>query len=203
MKWQARVRQANAIVAAAMMLLFMLHGVGNSFEIIGVGMPTSKAIAHTTLTLAVVHAVAGVALTVSDLSNARRSGDGSGKGNDNNKDKTSAAPNHYVGRNARYWAVRASGLAVAVLIALHMVTFLQVGGSAYRLRAFDVPQLVQSLLLVAALAVHILANTRPLMVSLGIPTPHARALDIILVVAALLVLMAAAFVAYYLRWVVV
>ena len=189
MRWQARVRQANAIVAATMLVLFMLHGVGNAFEIIGVGMPTSKAIAHATLALAIVHAIAGVALTVSDLAGARHT--------------ESDSPNRYVWRNARYWAVRVSGLAIAVLIGFHMITFLQVGSGAYRLRTFDAPQLVQSLLLVASLAIHILANARPLMVSLGIPTPHARALDIVLVVAALLVLMAAAFVVYYLRWVVV
>ena len=190
MSWKTRVRKANAMLTATMLLLFMLHGVGNSFEIIGVGMPTSKLIARATLALAVVHAVAGVALTASDLAESRRNA-------------AAGEPSTYVWRNARYWAVRVSGLTIAVLIGFHMATFLQVGGGAYRLRVFDVPQLVQSVLLVLALAVHVLANARPLMVSLGIPAPHARAIDVGLVVAALMVLMAAAFVAYYLRWAVV
>ena len=197
MSWQARVRKANAIVSAVMLLLFMLHGVGNAFEIIGVGTPTSKAIAYGALLLATVHAVAGVALSVSDIASARHTGEAG-------QAKQRAKQSHYVWRNARYWAVRVSGLSIAVLIGFHMLTFLQLGGTgAYRVREFDVPQLVQSLLLVVALAIHILANARPLMVSLGVPVPHARALDMILVVAALLVLMAVAFVVYYLRWVVV
>ena len=207
MSWQAHIRPANGVLSAVLLTCFMLHGVGNAFQIMGVGSPTSKALAFVTLLLAIVHGVAGIALTIADLlSQSARRGPATGERPPSHDDQRDFGPKPkaYALRNARFWAVRASGLAVAALIAFHMATFLQVGGGgAYRLRLFGEAQLVQSVLLVAALAVHVLANARPLMVSLGVLPPRMRAWDLCLVAAAMLVLMAVGFVVYYLRWSVV
>ena len=182
----ARLRQINAVLGVLMLGLFVLHGVGNSFELVGAGLPTSKQLARAVATLAIVHGVIGVILTVHTLRAQR--------------DKGVA----YVWRNARFWAVRASGLAIAVFVALHMATFLQVGGAgAYRLREFGTLQLVSNLGLVASMAVHVVCNARPLAVALGMAAPRSRAADVALVFSLLLLLMGAAFVVYFLRWSVV
>lgn len=179
------LRTLNALVATAMVALFVLHGVGNSFVLMGVGMPTSKALARAIVVLAVVHAALGVMLTATTLAAQREAG---------------AA---YVGLNARFWVARISGLAIAPLVAFHLLTFLQVGDGAYRLREFAELQLAANACLVLAIAIHVISNARPMLVGLGIGAPKARAVDLALALAVLLLIMGVAFVVYYLRWSVV
>lgn len=186
MRTLARLRAANAVLSVVMLLLFMLHGVGNSFEMVGLGMPTAKVFAYAVVALAVAHAVLGVVITVHTMRAQREAGVS------------------YPLLNARFWAVRASGVAIAVFVALHMVVFLQAGGGGpYRLREFGTLELVANVCLVVAIAVHVIANARPWMVSLGVPLPRARSVDLVLVASLLLLLMAVAFVVYFLRWSVV
>ncbi len=176
------LRMLNTLVAVILMALFLLHGVGNSFGLMGMGMPTSKVLAHVIVALAVIHAVLGIMLTASTFATQREAGA------------------TYVGLNSRFWTVRISGLAIAPLVAFHMLTFLQVGEGAYRLREFAELQLVANACLVLAVAIHVITNVRPMLVGLGIGMPRARAVDFALVFAVLLLLMGVAFVVYYLRW---
>jgi len=180
-----RMRQANAILSAVMLALFLFHGVGNAFELLLVGGPTSKYLARALLTLALVHAVLGVVLTVATVKVQRQAG------------------TSYVRLNSRFWAVRASGVAIAVFIAFHMMTFLQVSDGPYRLREFGAFELATNVGLVLSMAVHVLTNVRPLAVSLGIGAPRSRAADLALVLSVLLLFMAVAFVVYFVYWSVV
>ncbi|MDO4536988.1 MAG: hypothetical protein Q4B54_02420 [Coriobacteriales bacterium] len=178
-----RLRQINACVAACMLVLFLLHGVGNAFMLMDAGAPTSKMLARATLTLAVVHAVLSMALSWQSIRTSRETGVS------------------YLRLNKRFWTVRISGVACALFLVTHMLAFLQVGGGgAYRLHEFGDLQFASQIGLVVSLALHLLANLRPLMVSLGIPSPRARALDVGFVLSVLLLVMAASFVVYYLRW---
>ena len=69
-----------------------------------------------------------------------------------------------------------------------------------RLHWFGGGQLAAQLLLVAALAVHIIANARPMLISFGVRKLKPRVGDILFIMSALLLIMAAAFIVYYLRW---
>ena len=182
MKRLARVRQANAIISAVMLVLFLVHGVGNSFALMGMAMPLGKGLAHVILTLAVVHAVLGVILTVATFSAQREAGVS------------------YVGLNSRFWAVRISGLAIAPLVALHMLTFMLKGDGPYGMRAYAELEVAANVCLVLAVAIHVIANTRPMLVSLGIGAPKAFTDNIMLVLSVLLLLMGVAFVVFYLTW---
>lgn len=185
MRHFARLRMVNAVVAAVMLVLFVLHGVGNSFELFGVGLPTSKVLARAVAALAVVHAILGVVLTGATVCAQRKAGVS------------------YVRLNKRFWAVRASGVALAVFIIFHMMVFLQVGGGAYRLKEFGGFELATNVGLVLCMAVHVLCSARPLAISLGLNAPRSRAADLMFVISLVLLCTAAAFVVYYLRWSVV
>ncbi|MBQ9006221.1 MAG: hypothetical protein IJ092_07585 [Atopobiaceae bacterium] len=176
------LRKANAMLSALMLALFLVHGVVDSFLMVGVGTPLSKVVSWVLVGICVVHAAIGVVLTLDTLKAQQQAG---------------AA---YPIRNKRFWAVRITGLLIAVLIALHVVIFARFDDGPVRLSFFGSPQLVVSVLLVAAIAVHVLVSAEPLLISLGIAAPGERALDVILVLAGLLLLMVAAFVVYYLRW---
>ena len=174
------LRAINAVVSVAMLGLFVLHGVGNAFQMMGVGTPLSKAISYALVACVLVHIL--MVLTADTLRAQRLAG--------------VAYPAH----NKRFWAVRLSGFAVALLIVAHVLQFWRPDGGVVRLAPFLEPQLVVSILMVAAIAVHVLANVEPLMVSLGVGRPRERARDLLLVFAVALLLMAAGFVVYYLRW---
>ena len=177
-----RLRAANAVLSAVMMALFLIHGVGNSFQMIGVGTPLSKALSHTLLMTCAIHAAIGVVLTVRTLRAQREAGVS------------------YPARNVRFWLVRVSGLAIAVFVVAHVLVFLRPHQDVIRLAPFQATQLSLSLALVVSMAAHVLANMEPLMVSLGVPMPGERAADLMLVLVALLALMGVAFCIYYLRW---
>lgn len=176
------LRAINAVVSVAMLGLFVVHGVGNAFQMMGVGTPLSKAISYALVACVVVHLLIGVVLTADTLRAQRLAGVA------------------YPARNKRFWAVRLSGFAVALLIVTHVLQFWRSDGGVVRLAPFLGPQLVVSILMVVAIAVHVLANVEPLMVSLGVGRPRERARDLLLVFAVALLLMAAGFVVYYLRW---
>ena len=181
----SRLRQANAVVSALMLSLFLLHAVGNSFQLIGEGRPLSEGLSHVLLALVMAHVVIGALLTVCTLRAQR------------------AAGVAYPGLNRRFWAVRISGLLIALLIGVHLLIFWRTSAGPVRLALFAEPQLVASVLLVLAIAVHALCSAEPLLIALGVREPRLRAADMALALALLLAFMVLAFVMYYLRWAVV
>ncbi|MBQ9002074.1 MAG: hypothetical protein IJ087_09490, partial [Eggerthellaceae bacterium] len=136
--------------------------------------------------LAAIHFAMGVALTASTLSVQKRAGVA------------------YWRQNKRFWTVRISGLAIAVFVICHVLIFANFDPDApVRLAYFGPLQFAANLLMVVSLLVHMLANLQPLMISFGVPSPPARAADVAVVVALLLLVAAIAFVVYFLRWSVV
>ena len=180
------MKALNAVIAVALLVLFALHGLGNALQLFGVGSVVPSVIAWAMVALAALHFAMGVALTVSTFAEQRRAGTA------------------YWRLNKRFWAVRASGMAIAAFAVCHILTFGRFDPDApVRLSYFGPVQLVASVLFVVSIAVHVFANLQPLMISLGIPSPRGRAADVAVAFAVLLLATAVAFVVYFLRWSVV
>lgn len=178
----SRIRMVNAVLAVAMLVLFAVHAVGNGLQLMGPGDVQSKAISIALVAATLAHAVIGVVLTAVTLRAQR------------------AAGVSYFRENKRFWAVRISGLALVVFILLHVAIFWIPGEGVPHLTPFEGFQLAVSILFVATLAVHVLANMTPMMISLGIGSPRGRAADVALVLSLILLFAAAAFVVYFIRW---
>ncbi len=177
------MRKWNAALSAAILVLFLAHAIAGGFQLLGAGSTALKTLARIMVALIAAHAVIGVILTARTIRAQSRSG---------------AA---YWRANSLFWARRVSGLALLLLLAAHMTAFGTANASgAYRLRLFAGPQLALHLVFAAALAVHILANVRPLLIGLGVRSLKEHAGEILFVLAALLLFAAAAFIVYYLRW---
>jgi len=176
------VRRLNAVLTAVILVLFIAHAVMGSFLLIGAADTALKAVAWICLALVLCHTVISTKLTIDTLRICRRTG----------------AP--YFRQNAAFWAKRISGFAVMILLAFHMFAISGSSNGLYRLKVFDSFKLASQLLLVAAIAVHVLSNVRPLLTSFGIKGLRARRIDIILVLAVIMLLSALAFIIYYLRW---
>lgn len=176
------MRRWNAVLSAGILVVFIIHGVLGGYQLLGAGSTAAKAAAWICLALIGAHTVLGIILTCDTLRVLRRTGVG------------------YFRENMLFWARRVSGLAVMLLLAFHLTAFSDGSGAQLRLRWFGPARLTAQLLLTAALALHILSNARPLLLSFGVRSPKERAGDILLVLSVLLLFMAAAFVVYYLRW---
>ena len=180
------MRKWNTILSVLMLLIFMIHGIMGSFMLNGVGSSAGKLLAWIGVGILVVHTVIGVILTVQSLQTALQTAKQSGK--------------MYLKQNAIFWARRASGLAILILLFFHIGLFGKVQNGTYILFPFTTVKMVTQLLFVAAIFVHIFINIRPLLVSLGIISYKERRSDIYLILSVLLLFIAGAVILYYIGW---
>lgn len=176
------MRKANAVITAVMMLLFVVHGVMGAFQLIGVGDTWHKIIAWSAAALCVIHALIGVKYTVDTLKASKKAGVS------------------YFKENRLFWARRMSGFAVLLMLFFHIWAFTTAVDGATRLLPFGTFRLVTQIFLIICIAVHVITNVKPLLISFGIKSLKKYAFDILFVVSILLLFMAAAFLIYYLRW---
>lgn len=176
MKTSPRLRAINAVVSALLLVTFVVHGAIGALEMYGVVEGMSAGVTHTLELLAFIHLGIGVYLTIAGLKAQRKSGGEA-----------------YAGENLRYLLVRISGIAIAVLMIAHILSFVHDDA----LHSFSIAHLVINALLVASIAVHVVLNVKPLAMSLGIPTKGSRV--VVIALAAALLFMLAAFAVQFLR----
>ena len=180
------MRKFNAILGMSIFALFLLHIILGSLQLAGLipgGNIVMSAGAWLLIAAVCAHTVIGVKLTADTLKALKKSGAG------------------HFRDNRLFWVRRISGFALMFFIAAHLIIFMGHGsGSGFRLNAFDVPQLIMSLLLVLSLLLHIITNIRPLMTALGARGAKEFLTDAAVVFSVMLLLAGAAFIVYYIRW---
>lgn len=179
------MRKWNAVLSMGILVLFLIHAILGGFQLAGImpgGSAVLQMIAWVMMAAIMLHMVIGIRLTVQTWRAGRQ------------------AKARYWKENKLFWIRRISGFAVMLLILFHVLIFLGKNESGYRLKLFEGAQLTTQLLLVAAVAVHVISNIRPLMIGLGIKSTREYLTDILLILSVLLLFMAAAFILYYLRW---
>ena len=142
------MRKINTILSVLLLVIFMLHGLMGSFMLLGIGSSAGKILAWVGVAVLAAHTVIGVILTINTLKISKNAG------------------NSYLKQNAVFWARRASGLAILILMFFHIGLFGGVQDGIYILFPFTTVKLITQLLLVAALFIHLFINIRPLLVSL-------------------------------------
>ena len=176
------MRKWNTILSVLMLLIFMIHGIMGSFMLNGVGSSAGKLLAGMGVGIVVVDTVIGVILTDQSLQTAKQSG------------------KMYLKQNVIFWARRASGMAILILLLFHIGLFGKVQNGTYILFPFTTVKMVTQLLIVAAIFVDIFINIRALLVSLGIISYKERRSDIYLILSVLLLFIAGAVILYYIGW---
>ena len=176
------MRKINTILSVLLLVIFMLHGLMGSFMLLGIGSSAGKILAWVGVAVLAAHTVIGVILTINTLKISKNAG------------------NSYLKQNAEFWARRASGLAILILMFFHIGLFGGVQDGIYILFPFTTVKLITQLLLVAALFIHLFINIRPLLVSLGIISYKERRGDIYLILSVLLLFSAGAVIIYYIGW---
>lgn len=176
------MRKANGFIAMAVLVLFLVHGILGALNLMNIAPVVVKALSHTMLSLIVVHAVVSVILTVRSVRAAAKT----------------HAP--YFRQNRLFWARRISGALLLVLVFFHMTAFGYTSGGVFRLVPFDAFRLVTQILFLLSVAVHIITNVKPVLITFGVRKLRPKAGDILFFVSAAMLFMAAGFIIYYIRW---
>ena len=176
------MRKLNAVLSMLILVLFILHAVFGSFQILGIGNTALKLLAWVSVCLIIVHTVIGIKLTWDTLRIQKKNGVS------------------YFKENKLFWIRRISGFAVMVLLFFHITAFGHTSNGFYRLHNFNAAKLTSQILLVASVGVHILSNVKPIMLAFGIRSFKHWIYDILIVLSFVLLFMAIALVVYYMRW---
>lgn len=176
------MRKLNGIITAAVIVLFVIHALAGSYQMAGVGQSALKPVAWTAAGLVFAHIVISIILTARSIKVWRRTGVG------------------YFKENKLFWARRISGAAVIFLLLIHMFAIGTKVNGVFRLQEFNTAKLVIQILFVSALAVHVISNVRPLLITFGIKSFKSRISEIIIILSVLFAVMGLAFVIYWFRW---
>lgn len=179
------MRKWNAILSMCIMILFLIHAVAGGFQLMGLlpgGIGILSVLAKALVVLIVIHTFIGVKLTWDSILACRKSGVS------------------YFKENRLFWARRISGFAIFIFMLIHVMLFLGKNDGVYRLNFFGTFQLITQILMVISVAVHVITNINPLIISFGIKSLKEYAVDILIVLSGILLFTGAGFVVYYLRW---
>lgn len=175
------MRRLNALVTAALLILLACHGLSGSFMLLGLNAGTGKITAWAAMALAALHGGISLVLTARTIRASRRGA-------------------LYLRQNARFWAIRFSGLALILLLFFHIGAFGRVRSGQFILYEFTTVKMLSQVLLAAALALHVLIGIGPLMVALGVNRFRARLGVSLLVASLLLLFFTTALIFYYAAW---
>lgn len=177
------MRRFNMFLVAGMLLTFLLHAIMGSLQLVGAGSGAMKTVAWVLVGFITAHVIVTTILTVQSLHARRLSGAG------------------YFKDNALFWARRISGFLIIIPLIMHLAIFNASNAEVYRLQEFTTGRMISQILLVAAIALHVLTNVKPALISYGVKGEKRVAADVWVILSVLLLLFTLAFVIYYLRWI--
>ena len=179
------LRKFNAIISMAALVLLIIHAVMGGFNLLGIsagGNMLMWLLADIMLGCIIVHIIIGIVLTVKSIRLSKKSGAS------------------YPRENRLFWLRRISGFAIIIFIVFHLSIFIVSNEGAVRLTAFEGAQLIFSILLVATVAVHIISNIKPLLISFGFKGIKFYVQDILFILMIILLFATTAFIVYFIRW---
>lgn len=177
------LRKINMFLVIGMLVTFLAHAISGGLRLAGASTAPATYLAWALTVFIALHMVVTTILTVQTLKARRLSGAG------------------YFKENSAFWTRRISGFVILIPLIMHITIFMQPPeADAYRLQVFTAGRLISQILLVAAIALHVLTNIRPAAISFGIRDGKAFRIDLMLILSVMLLLFAAAFAIFYIRW---
>ena len=176
------MRKFNSVLAAVILALFIVHGFLGALTMVDAAVIITKHMARFMVVLIAVHTVLSCILTAKAIKAW----------------KVTGAP--YLKENTLFWTRRISGFAIMILIAFHMLSFMSTTPGTFTLPYFGGSMLAANILLVISVAVHVVTNVKPMLISFGIRSLKPRTGEILFVLSILLVLFIIGFIVYYFRW---
>lgn len=178
------MRRLNLFLVIGMFVTFIAHGIMGALKLCGANTDAWKLVGCISIAFICAHVVVTAILTGQTLKTMKKTGTG------------------YFRENKLFWVRRISGLTILIPLVMHLMIFQGTAApsGAYRLVVFNTGRMISQVLLVVTIAFHALTNIKPLLIALGVRETKAFALDLLLILSAVLLFFAVAFAVYYLRW---
>lgn len=179
------MRKWNAVLSICIIILFLVHAVAGGFQMMGLipgGSALLGILSWIMVVLILLHTLIGIKLTRDSIVACRKAGVS------------------YFKENKLFWARRISGFSIFAFMLFHVLLFMGKNDGVYRLHYFGTLQLVTQICLVVSMAVHIITNVNPMLISFGWKRLREYAVDILIVLSGILLFTGCAFLIYYLRW---
>ena len=176
------MRKANIIVTICMIILLLVHMVLGSLELYGVGGIPVTWVSRALVCFVFAHALIGTILTIDTIKSIKKSGA------------------HYFKENKLFWLRRFSGFLIIIALVFHLIIFMTRDKNAYRLQEFTTIYFISQILLVIFIAIHVISNVKPTLISFGITGIKKFSIDILFVLSIVFLIVLIAFIVYYIRW---
>ena len=178
------MRRLNLILVAGMLVSFLVHAIIGSMQLMGAqsNLRALMIAADFLVAFMAAHVVVAIIFSIRTLRAIKRSGA------------------NYFRNNRLFWARRISGFLIIIPMIMHLMIFHSPQSEVYRLSAFTAGRMISQILLVAAIALHVLINVKPALMGFGVKGHRKFAGDIIFVLTILLFVFAVSFLVYFLRW---
>ena len=176
------MRKLNIGIVICMFISFLVHAVTGSISMMGGNTVANRIVSRITLVFVIMHIIISTVLTVMTFHAMK------------------VSHTCYLKENKMFWARRISGLVIPIPLIMHLVIFTNTNSEVMRLRAFTAGRMISQILLVLSVALHVITNVRPALITLGIKRLDRFKADILLILSIIFFFLAAAFLIYYLRW---
>ncbi len=177
------MRRINALVTAAIIIVFITHGILGSFMMTGIIEKASGILPWLGCFLIIIHTVIGFII----MGRTIKSGCTSKK--------------WYLKQNKEFWIRRISGLIIFIIMFMHFSSFRQPdNNNIFQLTKFSSDNMTVHLIFFTSIFIHLFSNIRPMLVSMGIAINSKINKVLIFISLVLLVLFCGAVIFYYIRW---
>lgn len=176
------MRKWNNRLVMLILVLFLLHGVMGCLELLGISTVSIWQMSWILLLAVVVHAVIGILCTVRSV----RSGAGGKK--------------WYLKENTGFWVKRLSGIAILILLVLHLSAYKVSVNDVFFFREFTALQMLSQILFVLAIFIHIFVSLKAMLIAKGVVKFRQRKTDWMLVLTVCMLFFIFSIVFYFIHW---
>ncbi len=177
------MRKINAIITAAIIIVFIFHGGLGSFMMAGITEQGDRIVAWLGCLLIIIHTVIGFIITGRTIKSGIKS------------------KKWYLNQNKEFWIRRISGLIIFAIMFIHFSSFRKMDdNNIYQLTKFLADNMIVQLIFLISIFIHLSTNIRPMLISMGIVI-NSRIKKILMPLSVvILVLFCGAVIFYYIRW---
>ena len=176
------MRKWNNLLARVIILLFLLHALMGSLMLLGISTITLKPLSWLLFGVVILHGIFGIISTIPSIRTARKTGQ------------------WFLKENVAFWTKRISGIAILLLLSLHITAYTTSVNGKFFLKEFTMCRMIAQILLILSIFIHLMVSIRSMLIAKGTIKFKERTVDWMLVLSIMMIIFTIAVVAYYIQW---
>ena len=176
------MRKWNNLLARVIILLFLFHALMGSLMLLGISKISLKPLSWILFGTVILHGILGIISTIPSFKTAKKTGQ------------------LFFKENAAFWIKRISGIAILLLLTLHITAYTTSVNGKFFLQEFTMGRLAAQVLLILSIFIHLMVSIRSMLIAKGTIKFKERTVDWMLVLSIMMIFFTIAVVAYYIQW---